>query len=73
MKRKLKVLDTTNSMYADMVKVLLELIAGKFTSKVINAIDIEGAKPVLASKYTIYSETMEAKQVEEAKELINYK
>ncbi len=62
-----KIIESTDSEFSNMEKILLKMTGGKFPfSSIINVI-VEKAKPIIAPKYILYPETTEEQQIESAK------
>lgn len=62
-----KIIESTDSEFSNIEKILLKMTGGKFPfSSIINVI-VEKAKPIIAPKYILYPETTEEQQIESAK------
>ncbi|GAB4511112.1 MAG: pyridoxamine 5'-phosphate oxidase family protein [Allomuricauda sp.] len=67
LKGKAKVIDSSDSRFLEMEKVLLKKTGGNFPFKTITVISIDQAKQIIAPKYVLYPNTTEAEQIADAK------
>ncbi|CAL2105833.1 putative _PNPOx domain-containing protein [Tenacibaculum sp. 190524A02b] len=63
---KATLVDSSNSDFEVMEKVLLKITEGKFPFKSITHITIEKVKPIIAPKYILYPDTTEEEQISSA-------
>lgn len=66
-----KLIDSADSDYLEMEKVLLKMTEGKFPFKTIIKITVQKVKPILAPRYIFYPETTEAEQIQSARVTYN--
>lgn len=62
-----RIVEKTDSAFAEMEKVLTEMTGGNFPFATITAISVRQVKPIIAPRYLLYPETTETEQVENAK------
>lgn len=73
LKGKANILKKSDEDYSKMEAELLKITEGKFPFSSIISIEVESVKPIIAPKYILYPDTMEAQQIESAIETYQIK
>ena len=64
---KAQIIDTSDSQFSDMERILTGMTGGVFPFTTITQITVEKVKPILAPRYILFPETTEKAQIESAK------